>query len=524
MCPKKFISLSLLNQHNDLMHTVGNVHKCTMCEATFTEYVAYRRHMREHRAKQKVKPLDTLAASKWKCPECDKLLMNRSSLSMHMKIHRPERQYECLECPQKFVQKINLANHLKIHSGEKPYSCTDCDKSFVGRSQLIRHQTYHRNERAFKCETCSKMYKTERDLKLHQMVHSDQRPHACTHCGKTFLSSSKLKQHYNIHTGARPFKCKYCDKDFTNFPNWLKHIRRRHKVDHKTGEQLAEMPTFLTRKIDSGPVVGDGKTATTTTKKSTVKPMKKICDKSKVTKERKKRGEHGAAAAVGKVVSATKKVTKVKRTTVVRVSEDASDGHTPMGDGGDQQCSVQIENDNLLNVFRMPPDDMSLLKLDTSDDLERATSIIMQQALDMEDDHNANSFVVKHEQMATVGYTVTGDSSRSLDIYTLNGDDSDLLHSATLSYTTTTSALSSALHADDESLTAHSEASSTLTTMLPPNLFTTFQSSQQQQQQQSDQQQCDVSSVMLPLPPITTMKNKRNLIEHFTQLFPTNVL
>lgn len=47
-----------------------------------------------------------------------------------------------------------------------------------------------------------------------------------------------MKQHSNIHTGERPYKCKYCSRDFTNFPNWLKHIRRRHKVDHKTGEQL----------------------------------------------------------------------------------------------------------------------------------------------------------------------------------------------------------------------------------------------------------------------------------------------
>lgn len=492
------------------MHTVGNVHRCTVCDASFTDYAAYRRHTRDHRVKQqKAKPPETL--SKWKCPECGKLLMNRSSLSMHMKIHRPERQYECLECPQKFVQKINLENHLKTHSGEKPYSCTDCDKSFVGRSQLIRHQTYHRNERAFKCETCSKMYKTERDLKLHQMVHSEQRPHACTHCDKTFLSSSKLKQHYNIHTGARPFKCKYCDKDFTNFPNWLKHIRRRHKVDHKTGEQLAEMPTFLTRKMENSSVTVDGSKTDATTPPS--KPVKKVVRDKSVTKAAKKLA---AAAAASKVVSPPKKVAKVKRTVVAAESEDASDGITPI-----EQRSVQIENNNILNMFAMPPDDTSLLKLDTSDDLERATSIIMQQALDMEDDHNANSFVVKHEQMGTVEYRVTADPAASLDIYTLNEDGDDLLHSATLSYTTTSDLTT--LSAD--TLTTQQttlSSSSTLTTMLSPNLFTAFQASQQQQQ--TDQQQCDVSSVMLPLPPITTMKNKRNLMEHFTQLFPTNVL
>lgn len=97
---------------------------------------------------------------------------------------------------------------------------------------------HHLDVRTFKCSTCGKMYKTENDLKMHNVVHSEQRPYVCTHCGKSFLSTSKLRQHYNIHTGSRPHKCKYCIKDFTNYPNWMKHVRRCHKVDHKTGEPL----------------------------------------------------------------------------------------------------------------------------------------------------------------------------------------------------------------------------------------------------------------------------------------------
>lgn len=70
------------------------------------------------------------------------------------------------------------------------------------------------------------------------MVHASSRPYVCSYCNKGFLSSTKLKQHFNIHTGERPFKCKYCERTFTNYPNWLKHTRRRHKVDHKTGDNL----------------------------------------------------------------------------------------------------------------------------------------------------------------------------------------------------------------------------------------------------------------------------------------------
>lgn len=92
------------------------------------------------------------------------------------------------------------------------------------------------------------------------MVHSEQRPYACTHCGKSFLSTSKLRQHYNVHTGQRPYNCKYCIKDFTNYPNWMKHVRRCHKVDHKTGEPLLDttIGTKHSQKLNTKPIeVGD---------------------------------------------------------------------------------------------------------------------------------------------------------------------------------------------------------------------------------------------------------------------------
>lgn len=58
-------------------------------------------------------------------------MKNRSSLSMHTKIHSNDRQYGCMVCDQKFVQKINLINHLKVHNTTKTHSCTECGKRFV---------------------------------------------------------------------------------------------------------------------------------------------------------------------------------------------------------------------------------------------------------------------------------------------------------------------------------------------------------------------------------------------------------
>lgn len=158
------------------------------------------------------------------------------------------------------------------------------------------------------------------------MVHlkTNDRPYACEHCDKTFLSSSKLKQHCNIHSGARPYQCKYCVKNFTNFPNWLKHVRRLHKVDHKTGEKLESMPTFLNKT--------KGKSDHSPTNKGNIK------------------------------------------------------NGTLCSDGDDHkytESTLEIETTNRKDSFDSYID--GLLPLSTLDDLDRAESILMQQTLDMEE-------------------------------------------------------------------------------------------------------------------------------------------
>ncbi|XP_054081877.1 serendipity locus protein H-1 [Zeugodacus cucurbitae] len=225
--------------HEAVGHRVH--YRCPVCNSDFEQEAALKKHVKTHRSTDPRKDA-------WKkCPECGKCL-KLGSMWMHRKIHSDNKKYGCDICGQKFVQKINLTHHSRIHTAEKPYECPECQKRFQERSHLQRHQKYHAQTRSYRCEKCGKMYKTERCLKVHNLVHLEQRPFACNVCDKSFISNSKLKQHSNIHTGERPFKCNYCPRDFTNFPNWLKHTRRRHKVDHKTGEHLENIPSYCSKK------------------------------------------------------------------------------------------------------------------------------------------------------------------------------------------------------------------------------------------------------------------------------------
>ncbi|XP_053696669.1 zinc finger protein 675-like [Sabethes cyaneus] len=213
---------------------------CDRCDAVFESQAEVKIH---------AKKIHPIPKQMIECPDCGKFL-SAGSLYSHRKIHSDGPKFTCEDCDKSFVQKINFIHHRKKHlpNDERPFPCGECGKAFFERSHLQRHQFFHSEERPFKCGLCGKCYKTERCLKVHSAVHNADRPFVCNECNKGFLSSSKLRQHSNIHSGLRPFKCKYCSRDFTNFPNWLKHIRRRHKVDHRTGEKLDSVPKFMTKK------------------------------------------------------------------------------------------------------------------------------------------------------------------------------------------------------------------------------------------------------------------------------------
>ncbi|KAJ8980793.1 hypothetical protein NQ317_004795 [Molorchus minor] len=233
-CPKGFSLQSMLHVHVLAKHTKAKPFTCEECGKSFVTKPGLKIHLKKHKTEIK---------EDYPCVECGKVLHTRGGLTSHMNVHRLGRRFMCDVCGKTFTQKVNMQQHVKQHTGDKPHSCDKCGKTFAEKSHLARHYSFHSEERPFKCDVCQKMYKTERCLKVHSLVHAAARPFVCGYCSKGFLSSTRLKQHYNIHTGERPYKCKYCERTFTNYPNWLKHTRRRHKVDHKTGAVLEPKTT-----------------------------------------------------------------------------------------------------------------------------------------------------------------------------------------------------------------------------------------------------------------------------------------
>ncbi|KAI4458372.1 zinc finger and btb domain-containing [Holotrichia oblita] len=236
MCDKVFPDNAEFDTHYINSYNMIPVYTCSSCNKTIEKYTTFRSHCYRH-----------ITEGRYNL---------QSLLQVHiLSKHSKAKPFMCDECGKSFVTKPGLKIHLKKHKNEikEDYPCVVCGKVLHTRGGLTSHMNVHRLGKRFMCDICGKTFTQKVNMQQHCKQHTGDKPHGCDKCGKTFAEKShlarhysfhsehrpyKCEQHHNIHTGEKPYACNYCERKFTNYPNWLKHTRRRHKVDHKTGKVL----------------------------------------------------------------------------------------------------------------------------------------------------------------------------------------------------------------------------------------------------------------------------------------------
>ena len=98
------------------------------------------------------------------CASCDVQFDEKSTLSDHVKSHKP---YACEVCEKRFSQKCNLITHMRLHTGEKPYQCSYCDKRFTQKGNLDAHLKTHTKEKPYPCPHCDKKFSFKSTMTSH---------------------------------------------------------------------------------------------------------------------------------------------------------------------------------------------------------------------------------------------------------------------------------------------------------------------------------------------------------------------
>ncbi|XP_072396561.1 uncharacterized protein [Diabrotica undecimpunctata] len=278
-CQQVCVNPDDLRDHYASAHNSSPRYSCVDCSKGYTKYNVFLAHVRVHRPRLRLFcdicymwfPTSTEQEQhrsqhgdekQHACITCGKKFRMQSSLVVHERSHLPaeiKNQYQCDQCPKKFGTKPNLMAHKRIHYGIRNYTCDQCGKSFVQKGNLDNHLLTHMAARPFTCNVCGKTFKTVVRLRKHGSVHSGLKPHRCDICGRQFRERGTLKEHHRIHTGAMPFTCEFCGKcfrfkgvltthrrqhtgerpyscnecqhHFTNWPNYNKHMKRRHGIN-----------------------------------------------------------------------------------------------------------------------------------------------------------------------------------------------------------------------------------------------------------------------------------------------------
>ncbi|VDK32552.1 unnamed protein product [Gongylonema pulchrum] len=183
VCNKTFCKKFELDRHF-VVHTKERRFICDICKKRFSQKSSLAQHKLTHSS-------DT--AQIHKCTLCD--------ASFSQKQNKRRRLVCCCICGKAFGKTSDLVRHYRIHSGERPYSCNRCGRTFTLKSSLKLHMDSHVRAdhpdnyyTSARCPICMKQLASAPSLRRHLKVH--KRP--LEHCGVCSQVSFLIFKFYNL--------------------------------------------------------------------------------------------------------------------------------------------------------------------------------------------------------------------------------------------------------------------------------------------------------------------------------------
>ncbi|XP_011211823.2 gastrula zinc finger protein XlCGF26.1 isoform X2 [Bactrocera dorsalis] len=243
ICAKSFANAVRLQEHMKRTHGKSKLFVCKHCGHEVSGKQRYVRHLAQHGAQ-----FESTSAKRRgqgvQCTECDKWLVNKSTLRLHMIRHTdPTSVYACPLCDTKEATRVALNEHKRLCHGieQQPHVCQVCARNFSTTRRLREHMATHTGEDIYTCNYCDKRFKFSSNLYTHRKwKHPTE--WAQDQSGKE-LESHVCQEHMTTHTGEDLYTCNYCDKRFKNNSSLYTHRKRKHPTEwaqDTSGKELGD--------------------------------------------------------------------------------------------------------------------------------------------------------------------------------------------------------------------------------------------------------------------------------------------
>ena len=221
------------------------------------------------------------------CLICMKKFRSKHYLSVHMRIHKGQKDFQCPKCPMKssriYVirshctkihkltksrlieeglyrcipkdtsepqsfscdrceyktqEKTYLPTHMRKHTGERPFGCSQCPKRFtrktLAKSHLVKGHIMESEERSFLCPVCNISCSSEKALARHISTYDIAgSSFQCNECKHHLKCAVSLNRHMKWHHPTKPSKCNSCNFVSKTIRGLRNHKRKSHPKELK---------------------------------------------------------------------------------------------------------------------------------------------------------------------------------------------------------------------------------------------------------------------------------------------------
>ena len=220
-CDKVVQSSTNLKTHIRWIHElVRDRPMCEICCKTFAIPKDLKNHQKVHTGEKN-----------FRCHICGKCYKTKDYLIRHTRIHTGERPYSCEHCGKSFSDPSSFKGHKKSHTDT--YACSICDKVLLYKKSLKLHMNVHQrleenieNEKEFYSNVIKvEALKNVKEIGLIKTSHLMRIP------------PSTVQNWVNLCNGGN--QCGDCQKVFPHRATLEKHMTKKH--NHSLYSKMSNM-------------------------------------------------------------------------------------------------------------------------------------------------------------------------------------------------------------------------------------------------------------------------------------------